>query len=418
MNNHIWQVFTYELKRNLRRKGFLFATFGIPFIGYLIFFGFQFFSQQNADPEPEETSLQEQLNELFREVDQAGYVDMTNTFADPGELGSHLTRYEDEAAAQAALQAGEIETYYVIAADYVETGEVTQVLPRMDFAQVTSAPIRRLILDHYAEGLDEQLFDRLVDPADFREVDLGRDASGETEVSFDNDFLLIYIFAFALLMSVFITNGYLMQTVIEEKETRIIEILISSMNPTSLLAGKIFALGLLGLFQVIVWLTAILLLGQIAAGQALEALAAFANLSLNPVQLAVFLIYFVLGYLFFAACYGAVGALATSMQEGPGYAVIFTLPAALPFYLIGLFTTNPNDSLPTLLSLFPITAPLSMVMRIALVEVPWWQIALSVTLLLLADIGMIWLAGRLFRVQSLLAGQVPKPRELLRLLRG
>jgi ABC-2 type transport system permease protein len=113
-----------------------------------------------------------------------------------------------------------------------------------------------------------------------------------------------------------------------------------------------------------------------------------------------------------------VGAISNSMQEGPQLAVIFTLPAVLPLYFLGLFISSPDGTLPVILSLFPVTAPLAMVMRISATTVPVWQIILSLALLVVMDVLIIWLAGRMFRVQNLLAGQVPKIRDLPKLLRG
>jgi ABC-2 type transport system permease protein len=424
MRRHIWQVFTYELKRNLRRRGFLFTTFGLPLIAFLIVFGIRFISDINArnaaNNPPLVTEQTEAEDDEGRDtIDRAGYVDLTGHFSDPGELSDRLVRYEDETAARAALDAGEVDAYYVIPADYLETGDVTLILPRFSLNQIDSGLIRRLILNNLASDVDPELFSRLVDPVTTtQEVNLQRDASGQTESSFDTDFAVVYIFAITLLLSVFMTNGYLMQTVIEEKETRLIEILISTMRPTQLLAGKILALGLLGLIQIVVWISALLLLGKFVAGDPTSPLSALATISLEPGEVVVLLLYFLFGYLFFAAAYGMVGALSNSMQEGPQYAVIFTLPAAIPLYFIALFISAPDAPLPTILSLFPLTASLSMVMRVTLTTVPLWQLALSLGLLIAADAVMIWAAGRMFRVQTLLAGQVPKLRDIPRLLRG
>lgn len=416
----IWQVFVYELRRNFRRKGFLFTTFGIPLIAFVLYFGYQFISNR-AQPQPEQPtiSVPEGVNAaLFEDIRKAGYVDLSGQFADPGDFKDVLLPYPDETAAQKALANGEVDVYYVINTDYLATGKVTLVMPSFRINQVTDGPIRPLLLNQLARGVDPDVFNRLVDPMEVREINLQRDASGGTETDFGNDFLVIYLFAILLMFGVFTTNGYLMQTVIEEKETRLIEILISSMRPTQLLAGKILALGLLGLVQIIVWLAAILIFSRVVSGGSVAALAAIANLNLDAGDLVVFILYFIFGYLFFAAAYGIVGAISNSMQEGPQYAVIFTLPAVIPFYFVGIFTATPDAPLPTILSLIPVTAPLSMIMRVSITQVPLWQILLSLTLLALLDIAMIWLAGRLFRVQTLLAGQTPKLRDIPRLVRG
>ncbi len=417
MSSHIWQVFTYELRRNARRKGFLFTTFGLPLIGFALVFGIRFISDinaRNAAENPQPTPVVQ--NE---EQKPSGYVDLTGQFADAGELSDRLIYYPDETVARAAMDAGDVDGYYIIQADYLETGDITHVIPRFSINQVDSDLIRQLVLKKLAVNVNPDLFSRLVSPVTNQHViNLQRDASGQTESNFGTDFAVVYIFAIALMLSVFMTNGYLMQTVIEEKETRLIEILISSMRPTQLLAGKILALGLMGLIQIVVWIGALFLLGKLVAGDPSSPLAALATVSLDPGEIVVLLLYFVFGYLFFAAAYGMVGALSNSMQEGPQYAVFFTLPAAIPFYFLALFISSPDAALPTILSLIPITAPLSMVMRVTLTTVPLWQIAVSLALLMVVDVFMIWAAGRMFRVQILLAGQLPKLRDIPRLLRG
>lgn len=425
MFKHIAHVFLYEFRRNFRRRGYLFTTFGIPLIAFVVYFAYQGINAINSrnasSPSSSIAGASQAITstaEIFKGISRAGYVDMTGMFPDPGNLRSKLSHYADEDAAKADLNAGKIDLYYVIPSDYFSTGDVTLVMPRLNLGQVSSDPVRRLLLGQLSQGIDRNLFSRLVDPVTVQEINLQRDATGKTQTNFSADFAVAYLFAILLMLAVFTTNGYMMQTVIEEKETRLIEILISSMRPTQLLAGKILALGLLGFLQIVVWIVGIVWLGRLAAGSGLTALMALISLNLTPMQVLLFLVYFVFGYLFFAAAYGMVGAISASMQEGPQFAVFFTLPAAIPLYFISLFTTSPDSPLPVILSLIPVTAPLSMVMRISITTVPAWQIAVSLVLLIVLDVVMIWLAGRLFRVQTLLAGQAPKLRDIPRLLRG
>lgn len=416
MNRHIFQVFFYELKRNFRRRGFLFTTFGIPLIALLLLVGYRAITAANAQNAPPDAAENATENNDSESIKHAGYVDLSGKFTDPGQLKNVLTRYDDETAAQAALAQGAIDVYYLISADYLETGDVTLVMPRFSINLADAGLARQLILSHIAAGIDPDLFTRLLDPVNLREINLQRDASGQKESDFGSDFVVAYLFAIVLLLGVFTTNGYLLQTVIEEKETRLIEILVSTMKPTELLAGKILAMGLLGLLQIGTWLVGIIILARLAVGE--TALAAIASIQLPPDKLLVLGLYFVFGYLLFAAAYGMVSSFSSSMQEGPQYAVIFTLPAALPLYFIGLFTSTPDAPFAVGMSLFPITAPLAMVMRVILTSVPLWQIVVSLTLLVLLDIVLIWGAGRMFRVQTLLAGKVPKLRDIPKLLRG
>ncbi len=423
MRSHTAEVFWYELRRNVRRRGYLITTFGIPLLVLVLLLGYQFFNARSLSSGSSSTDTSSQSQPDFGSLKKAGYVDQSGLFTNPGKLSSILTAYPDEAAAQAAIASGQIDLYYLIPADYLKTGDVVVVQPRLNVAQVITGPIRTLIVNQLSQGVKPDIFQRLVNPANYEKTNLSlvsaQDGSQQNEGS---SFIVVYVFAITLMLSLFATNGYLMQSVIEEKETRLIEILISTVRPVQLLAGKIIAMGLLGLVQIATWIGGIYLIVRLVGGSTLDsaasALAVIANIKLPLGIFPLLLIFFVLAYFLFAGLYSIVGALSNSLREGPQYAVIFTLPAALPLYFIAVFTTTPNATLPVIMSLFPLTAPLAMTQRLVIASVPAWQIGLSMLLLLLSGIGVMWLAGRLFRVQVLLAGQLPKLKDLPRLIRG
>lgn len=414
---HIWQIFAYELRRNFRRKGFLFMTFGVPILAFVLLLGYQAITSLNkADESAEQTSAQaaEELA-AFLGIRKAGYVDLSGTFAPPGPpLSEIMIPYSDEAAALAALTAKEIDSYYVIAPDYLETGSVTLNMPRLSLGQLDSSPIQELVYTEIAGNTDRQLLTRLRSPAIIQEINPQREGTTLTEGS---RFGVVYIFSLTFIFGLFVTSGYLMQSVIDEKESHLIEILISTVRPTQLLMGKILALGLLGMMQILVWIVALFFLVSVA-GNIGSPISFLVNLSIPLDVLPLALLYFVLGFLMFAAGFATVGALSASMQEGPQYAVVFSLPAAIPYYFITIFMQTPDGTLPVVLSMFPLTAPLSMIMRLSISSVPPLEIIISLSLLALSALGAMWLAGRLFRVQTLLAGQVPKLRDIPKLLRG
>lgn len=418
--NQILQVFLYELRRNLRRKAFLATTFGVPLIGFVLALGGQLLMSSGGMPRS--NNPMDPLAGLnLRDVRDAGYVDDSGLYDDPGALSVVFERYPDEDAALAALNAGEIDVYYVIAEDYLQTGDVTLVVPRVNIGYMETTAIRRLLLNELAQEVGSPaLFERLVNPATFDEIQLQPDQGDGVERTLDASIAIAYIFAILLLMSLFVTNGYLMQSVIEEKETRLIEILLSSLRPFELLTGKILALGLLGLLQMVVWLSSILFLSRLGQMDVIanSALAMLAVIRVPDGTIPLVLVYFLLSYLMFASLYSIVGALSNSMREGPQYAVIFTLPAVSPMWFSQLFITDPNGTIPVILSLFPLTAPLSMIQRFLMTTVPAWQIVVSVVLLALTVVATMALAARLFRVQTLLAGQMPRLRDVPRLLRG
>lgn len=414
MTGKLPMIFLYELRRNFLRKGYLFTTFGVPLLLFVVMFGY---NALNSQQEP--ASMEETMSQIFdfQAIRRAGFVDQAQIIPEiPTSMQGRMVQYPDAASALAALQAREIDVYYVIAEDYLETGDIEVHMPVLSLSLVNTAPIEQLIYTTLGGNLDMTLLARLRTPLTFSEYNLTRSVDGGNR---DSDFLMVYIFTITFVLGIFLTNGYLMQSVIEEKENRLVEILITSVRPGDLLAGKILAMGILGMLQIAVWIGAIVLALQIAMTlPALQALTILANIQIPTDMLPLMFIYFVLGYLFFAAVYGGIGALSNSMREGPQYAVIFTLPAVIPFYMFAIFLEQPNSTLPVILSMIPITAPISMMIRLSVTVVPAIEVAISLVLLGLAVAGSFWMAGRLFRVQTLLSGQTPKLRDIPKLLFG
>ncbi|MGQ9907508.1 MAG: ABC transporter permease [Candidatus Flexifilum sp.] len=431
---HLLTVFLYELRRGLRRKGYLFATVGLPLL--LIAIGAVIIAVTGLnDPETALARSSEQIGAVMDQfvpdaTTRYGFVDESGLLAQ-GDLPEGYTLYPDEAAARDALAAGAISAYYRIPADYLDSGKVTLTMPELRIGDVTTQPAAWVLMRALAEraaggSADDALILRLQDPSNYQITNLAlrvpTTAAAPDQEGFGTNFILIYVFAIILLISLFVTNGYLLQSVIEEKETRLIEILIASVRPLHLIAGKIAAYGVLGLLQIAVWIGFALAVLRLSSGEAVQRsislFAELARISLPVELLLLLVVYFVLGYLMFAGLYGVVGAISNSMKEGPQYAVIFTLPAVTPLYFLVIFAEQPDAPLPVALSLFPLTSPLAMTQRLIISPVPTWQILLSIGLLLLAVAGSIWLAGRAFRVQTLLAGKVPRLRDLPGLLRG
>lgn len=412
-------VFWFELKRNLRRKGYLFTTFGIPLLALILVFGIHFINTMNADDGSEGDTAEETID--FGALTLAGLVDESGLIETiPSRLEPFIVQFDTVEAAEAAMLAGEVDAYYRVPADYIETGEVVEVLPRLEIGAMSGGLIEQVLTANFTDGSQSALMTRLGNPANIQSVNLSRSTDGvarDASQAEDADFLVVYIFVIVFLLAIFMTNGYLMQSVIEEKETRLIEILISTLRPFQLLSGKVLAMGLLGIMQMGVWLATLIFI--IVVGSELSGLTEVIPLDSIIVpwdRIPILLIYFVLGYMFFAVLFGAVGALSDSMQEGPQIAVIFTLPAAMPFYFFPLFLSTPNAPLAVGLSMFPLTSPISMTMRLMVTAVPVIEILISLGLLLLAVIGAAWISARLFRVQILLRGQRPKVRDIPRLI--
>jgi ABC-2 type transport system permease protein len=415
---NIWRVMTYEISRTLRRKGFLFATFVLPFLLFALSFVWQ-----RLAPTPEQMVRDAQtMAQQMDGLTTVGFVDLSGEFS--GVESEGIVRFDDEASAIEAMQRGEIEAVYILPEDYAETRTAREIIPQMAMDDITGQPLIMLAAAALESEIEPERVMRLQNPANVTTVDLNKiDADGNPiasdttpEEQEDAGFTLVYIVALLFIMTTFTGSGYLMQSVIEEKENRLIEVLITTVRPSQLLAGKVLAGGLMALFQVGMWAVIAVLLMQVQGPFLRQMIPFLANLSLPVEQLPIVAVYFLVGFFMFAALFGMVGALSNSAQEGPQMTVVFVLPAMIPLWVTYAFVTDPNGTVPTLLSMFPLTAPIAMMMRLVVTDVPLWQVGLSLAILVGFVIALYWLAGRLFRVQILLSGKMPRLRDIPKLV--
>jgi ABC-2 type transport system permease protein len=213
-------------------------------------------------------------------------------------------------------------------------------------------------------------------------------------------------------MLLFISSGYLTQAVATEKENRTMEIVITSVSPGQLIGGKV--LGIIGmtLSQILIWV-AFAALALLVGGRYLD-IGALQNLSVDPRIVLTMLAIAAPTYVMIAALMTAVGATVAEGQDTQQVAGLFALPVIAPVWLGVILIRDPNGPLAIALSLFPPTALTTVAMRIMSVPIPLWQIALSVTLLVLSAGGAIWLAARIFRLGMLRYGQRIEWRDVLR----
>lgn len=409
--NNLWKVFRFDLTQQGKRRAYLFMTFVVPVLVVVGVLGVQAYTDWRAS-RPADESAQEVEEE---NVGQVGYVDHSGVFASPGLFGTALTRYDSEDDALAAMTDGDVDTVYIIAADYMETGEITRYVESFSLELLdVDGFFRAFLLDTLLKGTDRDLARRLQQNASIVEHEVAV-STGEATVARDEDvtFWLVYVFAILLALSTFFAGGYLMRSVIEEKESRMLEVILTTIKPLPLLAGKVLSSGVLGLLQIVLWgAAAVFVMSRLGA-----IFPSLGALNVAPTMLLWMLLYFLCGYFLFAGVYAGIGAVSQSMREGPQMVVFITLPAMLPFYFITMFVEAPHSTLPVVLSLFPITAPIAMVQRLSITTVPVGEILLSLVLLVVSAMLATWFAARLFRVRTLLSGQTPRFRDLLQIVR-
>ena len=211
-----------------------------------------------------------------------------------------------------------------------------------------------------------------------------------------------------LLITLMMSSQMIAMGVVEEKSSRVVEILLATIRPTQLLAGKVMGVGAYGLFQVA-------FLGSALAGS-LVALGLVDSIPINlGWTLAHLVLWFILGYTIFALLFGAFGSLVSRQEDIGAVTTPLTLVVLGPYYLATfLIPAQPDSTLVRVLSEVPLFAPFMMPMRVALGTVPWWEIALAVALAIAAIPGVVWVAGRMYQRGVLHMGGRLKFREALR----
>jgi len=230
-------------------------------------------------------------------------------------------------------------------------------------------------------------------------------------------FWISYIFMLFLFFTLIQYGMYNLRGVIEEKSNRIVEIIISSVRPTELMLGKIVGIGMVGLTQYAIWAVLAMNLALLS-GTGLAAVIPGGAIPTIPLSIILyFVLYFLLGYFFFASIYTAIGAPFNTEQEAQQLAMLPTWLMVVPMMFWWAIVNNPNSTLATVLSFIPLMTPIVMFMRVTLIPVPGWQIVASIVLMLVSIVAMSWLAGKIYRVGILMYGKKPTVPEILRWMR-
>jgi len=258
---------------------------------------------------------------------------------------------------------------------------------------------------------------------------------GDSEVNEGVTFIIAYIMGFAIYMAMFSYGALIMQSVLEEKTNRIMEIIVSSAKPMELLLGKVVGIVSLGLTQITIWFIAFTGITAIVAPIALmmgrgvpeattvvgsAAVAPSADFSVPEVSFGIwvfFAVFYVLGFLMYGGIFAAVGAAADSPQDTQQLALPIYIPIMIPIFLMMPVITDPHSSLAVISSMIPFFSPILMMGRIAVTDVPLWQSLGSIVLMSLTFIALMWMSGKIYRVGVLMYGKKVSIAEIIRWLR-
>jgi len=235
----------------------------------------------------------------------------------------------------------------------------------------------------------------------------------ETKSSGSSRFLEITIMVMLIYVAVLLYGISVMRSVLEEKTSRIMEVLLSSATSTELMTGKILGVGAVGLTQIVVWTV----MGGVIALPSLAAQPNFGDLQLSPLMMVSFVLYFLLGYLLYSTMYATIGAITTTEQEGQQLQFLIVMPLVLSVFMLMPVIRTPDSATMVWLSMVPFFAPIVMYARIVIQTPPLWQIGLSLVLMVVTIAGLVVLCARIYRVGVLIYGKRANLPEIMKWLK-
>lgn len=420
-------VMRQEIIHKLRSTGYVMIAFVLPVAAVAILSVVKLIQAHSADDGSGGTVNSSTEFQLAVE----GFVDPNGLIrVIPGEFQEYLFAYEDEEQAKRTLQSGEITAYYVIPGDYLETGKIYYVYPNTkSYLSDGQAWVMEKTLMTNLLDADMELTNRVWNPIRYyEETNISiQSPAGELPVencsrpgaSCETNDLVRYMpsIMVALFFAAFMTSSsMLFNSIGKEKENRIIEVLLLSISPRQLLAGKTLGLGFVGLLQTTVWLGAVYISFNLG-GSTLNLPENF----LFPADILIWgLIFFFGGYGLYANLMAGAGALVPRMKEAgvANFIAMFPLFFGYSFGLMAPLADAADSAFLVFLSLFPLTSPVVMIMRLTNSVVPVWQPLLSALLLFITAYFALRAVSAMFHTGNLLSGQLFSLKRYLAAMTG
>jgi len=353
------------------------------------------------------------------ETTTIGYVDEVGGFDQYTTQGNiELIRFNTQDDATAALITDDVAEYFVIPSDYESTRVINRyTLEReLETPPTTKAAIKNFITSNLLAGkVSPDIVNLIEAPLNLMVTRLTETGAVATEQGGYGNIIIPGIFSLLLAFSLMFSSSYLVQGMGEEKESRLIEVLLSSVSIRQLLTGKVLGLGAAGLVQVAVWLVSLPLLLNLAS----STFGGFLSTIQLPANFLVLgIVYFLLGYLLFAALSAGIGAISSNAREGEQLSLIYTLFAFVPLWFSSFLFIFPNSPIWTVLTIFPVTAPVTTMLRLGVGDIAAWELATSIAVLGHSAIGVLFLSVKIFRLYLLMYGKRPGFGVILRNLRS
>ncbi len=412
-------IFSEEFRQQWRRPGFIFFTvlmaavmlIAIPMTSLIV---------DLTEDDPKDAGASAEGEDAFLEM--VGYVDLAGIISVTGEQ-DWPKLYEGRDEGVEAIQQNEIDALFVLTADYMKSGKVEEYEPAGTGRNLWGSPdewdFASFLRYKLAEGeLGADLLSRVTDPASYQrfEVEAGGAVSDEINTTVEVGELIVpMLFALLLMMAVLSGSGALLRTVYEEKETRMVEMLVTSASPLSLMTGKLLALWTAGLIQTAVWVT----MGVFVIPAVFDRIPGGGDLTIEAGLLAIIALGFVLGYLLFSVLAMFIATVVNSQQSANQYTGLLSMLVGLPVWMIGLWmNVSPDHILAQVFTYSPFSAPTMLMIRNAMGDdMSSGEITLSLTIVAVTALVLLWITARVYRAGILLSGQQIRPRNVWTALR-
>jgi ABC-2 type transport system permease protein len=402
--NKTFLIFRHEFLHTIKRTGFIILILALPVLA-LLGIGILNITSGIAKPPTE--------------VNRIGYIDEAGGFDQFTNQGNvTLVRFDTTEAATQALIKKDITGYFVIPPDYISEGMIKRYTTQKEVTPpaATTSAIKNFLSSNLLAGkVPTSTIDRIEAPLNLVTITLTSTGEVASEQGGLTNLIIPGIFSLLLALSLAFSSAYVLQGLGEEKENRLMEILLSSVSTRQLIIGKVLGIGAAGLAQIVVWVISIPLLLKLAS----SSIGGFISTIQIPANFLVLgVAYFILGYLLFAVLSAGVAAISTTVREAQGLAGIFTIFAIAPFWFYSLLMLFPNSPIWVVFSIFPFSAPVLVMLRLGMTGVPVWQLAISIAVLVLSIAGGLLLVAKLLRTYILMYGKRPNLGEIIRNLRS
>ncbi len=416
-------VLLYEIRTLTSRFSFWFGIFGLPVISLIVLSVVSWINTNNQGDQANPIQT-EAITQAFTQKEDnrpLGYVDEAGILAAiPAGFPADIWKvYPSQAEARKQLDAGVISAYYVIPTDYMKSGDVKVFMSEFRLVSTDnhSSELKWLLTYNLLKGnapLTDAIQSPIIKTTQETVIPVGAGNTPPRDTNNMWNFFVPYAVMMLFYISILSSSGLLLNSVAKEKENRVMEVLLLSVSPQQMLMGKIIGLGLVGLFQIVVWILSGLTVLRVSG----QNFAIPASVQLAPDIIVWGVIFFLLGYMVYAALMAGIGALVPNLREASQATIIVIMPLIVPLMMISALIESPNSPLAVGLSLFPLTAPTTMMLRLAAGSVPIWQPLLAIVLLAATDFLIIRAVSNMFRAQTLLSGQPFKIKNFFLALAG